>query len=236
MGFLEHLGELRTRLVRSIVVVSLTSCVAYFFTAELSNLVTAPYHQAFGDSLLIGTGPAEAFMLRIEIALFGGILLALPVLFYQIWAFCAPGLHESERRFLIPFVGSSTILFLLGILFCYEFVFPVAFKFFFEQYREMHLTPTVRMSEHLSMIIKSMLGFGMVFELPVLAYLLGRAGIIDHKFLINYFRHALVAIFLVGALVAPDVLSQIIMAIPLTLLYGVSIVIVRYTGKTRNAA
>lgn len=237
MGFLDHLRELRTRLINVLLGVAAGSVIAFLFSTELAELLNKPYFDAFGaDSMLTGTGPAEAFVIRMEISIFGGVLIAAPVIFYQIWAFIAPGLYSHERKFVIPFVVVSTSLFMLGVWFCYRWVFPFAFSFFFEQYRALGITAAVRMTENMGTMIQGLVGFGAVFEMPVLAFFLGRAGIIDHKTLLGGMRYAVVIIFIVSAvLTPPDVLTQFIMAGPLMLLYLLSIVIVKYTAAPREA-
>jgi sec-independent protein translocase protein TatC len=179
---------------------------------------------------LIGTGLAEAFVLKLKVALFAGIVLSSPFLFFQLWLFVAPGLYAAERRLVVPFVASTTSLFLLGVWFCYEWVFPFAFEFFRGEYASIGVTPTVRISEHLALMIQGLVGFGAVFQLPVLAFFLARLGIIDERTLIGGTRYAIVAIFILSAvLTPPDVLTQFLMAGPLLLLYGISILVVRFT-------
>ena len=232
MGFLEHLGELRTRLITCAIAITLLACVSYSFSEWLFNLLTRPYFNAFAHDTLIGTGPAEAFMLRIKVSFFSGLLLSLPVLFYQLWMFVAPGLYHEERRLVLPFVVISSLLFAAGASFCYKIIFPFAFDFFKEQYQAIGLTPAIRMTEHLSVMVQGMLGFGLVFEMPVAAYFLGRAGIINHRMMISGLRYAIVIIFIAaGVLTPPDVLTQFLMALPLLALYGISILIVKYCGS-----
>lgn len=236
MGIFEHLAELRKRLIRSLLAICIGAVAAYSFSREMFELLNRPYYDAFGNNLMIGTGPAEAFMLRLKVAVFGGILLAAPVVFYQIWLFVAPGLYSHERRLILPFVAISTMLFVGGIWFCYVWVFPFAFEFFYSQYQVAGITPTIKMTEHLTMMVQGLLGFGAVFEMPVLAYFLGRAGIIDHNTLIGGFRYAIVIIVTVAAvLTPPDVVTQLIMSVPLLGLYGVSILVVRYTGRSKES-
>jgi sec-independent protein translocase protein TatC len=236
MGLLEHLAELRQRLIYSFIAILAGAAIAYAFSTKTFEILSAPYFGAFPSYPLIGTGPAEAFVVRLKVALFVGAILASPILFAQVWLFISPGLLDHEKKMFVPFVAASCFLFLLGITLCYEGVLPLAFKFFAEQYKEIGLTPTVKMSEHLSMMVTTLIGFGIVFELPVLAYFLGRVGIIDHHTLIGGFRYAVVIIFIISAvLTPPDVLSQFLMATPLIMLYGVSILVVKYTSRGKNS-
>jgi sec-independent protein translocase protein TatC len=228
MTLFEHLGELRKRLLISSMAIAIAAVVCFSYTKEIFHFVSLPFFSSFKGSILIGTGPAEAFILRIKLALFSGAIVAMPVLCQQLWLFIAPGLYPNERRLFVPFVFSTTALFLLGAGFCYSIVLPFTFEFFSSQYSELSLSPTIRVSEHLSMMLHALLGFGIVFEMPVVAYLLGRSGVITHRTLIEGSRYAVVIIFIVSAvLTPPDVLTQLLMAAPLLLLYGLSILIVK---------
>ena len=234
MGLFEHLAELRRRLIYVFAAVCLGAAVAYNYSAEVFTLLSAPYYASFPHGVLIGTGPAEAFMIRLKVAFFAGALIVSPFLFAQVWLFVSPGLYEHERRMFIPFLFVTTALFLLGVWLCYAQVLPLAYRFFNAEYSAVALTPNIKISEHLSLMVMTLLGFGIVFEMPVLAYLLGRLGIIDQRMLIAGGRYAIVAIFIVSAILTPpDVLSQFLMATPLLLLYGVSILVVKYTAKSR---
>ncbi len=234
MGLFEHLAELRRCLVAIALSVCAGAALTYGYSREIVAILSKPYHDSFSNNLLIGTGPAEAFILHMKLAIFAGSLLASPMIFYQLWRFIAPGLYPPERKMVLPFVLVSTCLFIGGVVFCYHAVFPLAFGFFHDEYAVMGITPTIRMSEHLSMIAQSMLAFGAVFELPVLAFFLGRAGIIDAPMLISGFRYAVIVIFIAAAIFTPpDVFSQMAMAVPLMVLYGLSILIVKYFGKKK---
>lgn len=235
MGLFEHLGELRRRLIISVIGIFIASCMAFLFSEDLFRLFSIPYFEAFAGSQLIGTGPAEAFMLRIKVSFFGGLVLAVPIVFYQIWLFIVPGLYEQERKMVLPFVCSTSVLFLSGIWFCYEIIFPFALNFFADQYQSAGITPAIRMSEHMTLMIQTMLAFGLVFETPVLAYLLGRFGIINYGMMVRGSRYAIVIIFVLSALLTPpDVLTQVLMAVPLMGLYGLSILIVKWSQRPRN--
>lgn len=234
MSLFEHLAELRKRLFFSAIAVVALACVSFSYTAEIFSLLSQPYIDSFHNNLLIGTGPAEAFLLRVKVAIFAGVVLATPILFMQLWLFVAPGLYDNERKLFIPFVAAATGLFLCGVAFCYMVVLPFTFQFFAEQYELTGITPTIRISEHLSMMTQALIGFGLVFEMPVIAFLLARAGVIDHHTLTGGARYAIVLIFIVSAvLTPPDVLTQILMAIPLILLYGISIGIVWLSERKR---
>jgi sec-independent protein translocase protein TatC len=231
MGLLEHLRELRKRLVYSCIAITIGALCAYYYSGYVFEILCAPFFQGFGNSALIGTSPAEAWILKVKVAVFCGILAMSPVLFYQLWAFIAPGLYESERKLAIPFVLVSSALFLGGAAFCYYMVLPLTFAFFHGEFLSINVTPTIRIGDHVAMTLVTLIGFGAVFELPLVTCILTRAGIIDHNFLVRWYRQAVVIIFIVAAVITPpDVLTQLLMAGPLLLLYGVSILVARWAA------
>jgi len=233
MDFFEHLSELRRRLLISFLAIGVFAVAGYAFSQQAFFVLSQPFFEAFPDDILIGTGPAEAFLLRIKMSLFLGFLVALPVLFHQLWLFISPGLHSHEKRMAIPFIFITSLLFLTGVWFCYNLVLPFAFEFFRAQYDAIgQVTPTIRVSEYISLLLKALFGFGLIFETPVLAFFLGRLGLIDQKDLIDWGRYAVVIIFLISAILTPpDVITQLLMAIPLMLLYALSILIVKFTHR-----
>ncbi|NLF25290.1 MAG: twin-arginine translocase subunit TatC [Deltaproteobacteria bacterium] len=242
MGILEHLAELRLRLAYALAALTAASVIAYGFAGSLFLLLSAPYFQTFSNTGaqaadLIGTGPAEAFILKIQLSIFAGAILASPVIFYQVWRFISPGLYEHEKKWAVPFLGCSTVLFVGGVLFCYYAVLPIAFDFFNDQYTSIGVKPAVKISEYLSLVIRLLLAFGLVFEIPVLAYFLARFGLIDDQMLLRWVRPAIVVIFIVSAIITPpDVISQFLLAAPLILLYGFSILIAKYANPARRSS
>jgi sec-independent protein translocase protein TatC len=236
MGLMDHLRELRKRLVIALLLIGVGAVAAYAYASPLFEWLSAPYFAAFGSSPLIGTSPAEAWVLKLKVSVFAGIVLMSPALFYQLWAFVSPGLYSHERRLLVPFVFLSTVLFVGGSLFCYYYVLPYSFSFFYEEFRSIGVTPTIKVADNLSMTVTTLVGFGAVFELPLLTFFLARGGIIDHRFLLRWFRHAVVLIFVIAAvLTPPDVLTQLLMAGPLLLLYGLSIAIAWWVAPRESA-
>lgn len=232
MGLFDHLAELRKRLLWSAVAIVLGAIAAFIYSEPLFHLLTSPFFASFKGGQLIGIGPAEAFMTRIKVALLGGSLLVSPVVFHQLWLFVAPGLYDHERKMVVPFVTVTTLLFLSGVALCFYGIFPVAFEFFSDQYRVIGVMPTVRMSEYLSMVIFTLLGFGMVFEMPVLAFFLAKLGLLTYEMMTKYLRYAIVLVFIISAVVTPpDVLSQILLAVPLMILYGISMLVVKHTER-----
>ena len=232
MGLMEHLTELRKRILFALYGIMLATCVTYSYSQFVFTILNQPVTIAFPNAQLIGTGPAEAFIIRIKVALFSGIILASPWIFFQLWKFVAPGLYPSERKLALPFVFVASSLFACGAAFCHEIMLPLSYGFFAGEYQNIGVTPQIRIGEHLSMVIMTVLGFGAAFELPVIVFLLGRAGIVTDKMLIEAGRYAIVAIFIIAAvLTPPDVLSQMLMAGPLLILYAISIGVLKLTQR-----
>ncbi len=237
MGLMDHLRELRKRLIYSFIAITLGAIASYVYAGELFNVLCAPYFVAFPNSPLIGTAPTEAWVLKLKVSVFAGALLTSPFLFYQLWLFVAPGLYAHERKLVIPFIAFSTLLFVGGSVFCYRMVLPLTFSFFHEEFKSIGVTPTIRVGDHISMTITALAGFGAVFELPLLTFFLARAGVIDHRTLIEWFKHAVVVIFVVAAvLTPPDVLTQFLMAGPLLVLYVLSIGIAYLASRPNSEA
>ena len=235
MPFTAHLAELRKRLIISFTAVGIGFALAYGFSAQLFEWLVSPLIGVLppGDKLVFTALP-EAFFIYLKVSLIAGIVLASPVIFHQLWMFIAPGLFHKEKRFVLPFVFISTLLFIGGALFGYYVVFPVGFRFLVGFSTEnIRALPSLQM--YLSFCLKLLLGFGLVFEFPVLAYFLGRIGILNSTMMAKNRRIAILLIFIVAAIVTPpDVVSQILLAIPLYLLYEVSILIVKFTGKKKK--
>ena len=241
MPFLEHLEELRLRLFRVIGAVLLMAIISYFWVNELFSLLFQPLRSsglsASWQVDIIGTSPAEAFTTKLKITAVAGVILSLPFSFYQLWHFVAPGLHEEEKKLVIPFVFFSTLFFLVGVSFCYYAAFPVAFTFFVQEYQSIAVSPRIQMSEYLEFIVTSMLVFGIMFELPVLSYFLARMKLLSSQLLIKNSRYAIVAIFIIAAvLTPPDVVSQLLLAVPLTVLYGLCILVCRAVERSRDSS
>lgn len=235
MDLFGHLVELRKRVFVSAVAIAIASTCTFIYSTIVFDLLAQPFADAFEGHRLIGTGPAEAFVLRLKVAIFSGAIIASPVLFYQVWLFVVPGLYEEEKKLALPFILGTTGLFLLGVMFCFFVVLPFAFEFFRTQYEAIDVNPTIRITEHISIIIKAVLGFGIVFEMPILAYFLGRVGLITDKLLKDTRRYAIVTIFVVSAILTPpDVLTQFLMVGPLVGLYELSIIIVKLTGRDKE--
>jgi len=222
MPLLGHLEELRSRLIKAVIAIGLALAPTYFFAGELFSFLTQPLQQMSPTPpMLIGTGPTEAFFTKLKVSFIAALFLASPVVFYQIWQFVAPGLYESERRYVFPFVFFATLFFLFGAGFCHFFVLPVGYAFFLAQYESIGVEATLRISEYLTFTTRMLLAFGVTFELPVLTFFFARVGLVTYKTLLGTYRYAIVIIFVVAAILTPgpDVASQFLMAAPLLLLY-----------------
>jgi len=235
MPFTAHLAELRKRLIICFVAVGIGFMVSYAYSSEIFEWLVQPLIGVLppGDKLVFTALP-EAFFIYLKASLIAGTVLASPVIFYELWMFVAPGLYQKERKFVLPFVIVSSLLFVGGALFGYYVVFPVGFRFLVGFSTEnIRALPSLQL--YLSFCLKLLLGFGLVFEFPVLAFFLGWAGIINSRMMAKNRRIAILLIFIVAAVVTPpDVVSQIMLAIPLYLLYEGSILIVKVAGKKKK--
>lgn len=225
LPFTAHLEELRTRLVRCCIAAAVGFVIAYFFKEHLFNVLARPLIDAMGtDDRMIYTGLPEAFFTYLKVALLTGIGIAFPVIAYEFWMFVAPGLYTHERRLMIPIVILSTFFFIGGALFGYFVVFPYGFRFFlgFETER---LAALPSMREYFSLAAKLLFAFGIVFEMPLVITFLSRMGLVSIDFLKRSRKYAVVLFFMGAAMITPpDVITQIMMALPLMLLYEISIV------------
>jgi len=233
--FTEHLDELRDRLIVCFVATGIGFCASYGFKEKLFEILTAPLISAMGKGdKLIFTGLPEAFFTYLKVALLSGLMLASPILLYQFWMFVAPGLYRKERRILIPIVFLSSLFFIGGSLFGYFIVFPFGFKFFLG-FSSDTIQALPSMKEYLGFASKLLLAFGLVFELPLVLTFLARLGVVSVDFLKKNRKYALL-LFFVGAaiLTPPDVVTQVMMAFPLMLLYEISILGARVFGKKES--
>lgn len=232
-----HLAELRKRLARALLATAVAFTVCYPNSRYLFDFLQAPLRSSAAASNLefqiVGTGIAEAFFTRLGVSFIGALFLALPVILYQLWKFVVPGLESNEARFAKWFVVFGTLFFLAGAGFCYAMVFPVGFPFFLQEYADIGVDPVLRISEYLSFTSRMMLAFGVTFEMPVVIFFLARAGMVDHRQLIRYSRYAVLAIFIVAAVLTPtpDAASQMMMAVPLMVLYAASIGVAWFAAK-----
>jgi len=235
--FMSHLEELRQRLIVCAVAVGAGFVGAYFFSEQLFWLLAQPLKDALPEGeKLIFTNLPEMFFTYLKVSFVTGLMAAMPVIFYELWLFVAPGLYPGERRYLLPFVTSSSLLFVGGALFGYFVVFPFGFKFFVGFANDyVQALPSVR--EYFSFSLKLLLAFGLAFELPVVIFFLSRMGVVTPQILRKKRKYAILLTFIAGAILTPpDVITQVMMAGPLILLYEVSILLSGLAQKKRRAA
>ena len=229
-----HLEELRKRLIRSLIALVVGFGICYSFKEKIFSFLAKPLEAQLPEgSTLQYIGIPEAFLTYLKICLFGGLIIALPFILYQVWKFVAPGLYKTEKRYAFPFVLLSTLFFLGGASFCYFIVFPFVFRFFMTFSNEtLKAMPAIK--QYLGFITRLLIAFGLVFEMPVFFFFLGRIGLVSYKGLARQRRIAVVLVFVGAAfLTPPDVVSQLLLAGPLLILFELSIQIVRITGKKR---
>jgi sec-independent protein translocase protein TatC len=228
MGFLEHLEELRGRIIKSLFSIILFSIAAYFFSERLIDFVSKPIPELYFMS------PTEAFAIRIKLSLIAGIIVSVPVIFYHLWRFVVPGLFAREIKLVVPVVLASTLFFLIGATFCFLLVLPLSIKFLLG-FGTDKLKPMIKIGDYVSFVSYLILAFGAVFELPVIAYFLGKLGIITPQTLKRGRRYAIVGMLVMSAFITPpDMFSQLMLTGPLYFLYEVSIIVVRIVQKKKS--
>lgn len=233
LPFTVHLEELRKRLIRCFLAVGVGFLACYAFKEKIFEFVAIPLVASLPEenSWLIFTGVTEAFFTYLKVSILAGAFLALPVIFYQLWAFIAPGLHAQEKKFVVPFVVFSTLFFITGASFGYWVVFPFGFQFLLGFANET-IRPFPSLREYLAFATKLLLAFGLVFELPLISYFLSKAGLLTHQTLARNRRYFIVLAFIASAaLTPPDVVTQILMAGPLILLFEISVQVAKIFGK-----
>jgi len=237
-SFMSHLVELRQRLVRAVAVV-LALFVALFLwpgSAAIYDLLAAPLMNALPQgTTMIATGVITPFMVPVKVTALAAFLVALPYVLYQAWAFVAPGLYDSEKKFALPLVVSSTLLFVLGIAFCYYFVFGKVFAFIHD-FAPKSITPAPDIEAYFSFVITMFLAFGVTFEIPIVVIVLVRMGLVSIEQLRAARPYVIVGAFVVAAVVTPpDVLSQFMLAVPMCLLYEAGLIMARFVGVRAKA-
>jgi sec-independent protein translocase protein TatC len=264
MPFLEHLRELRIRLRNSAIALAGGFAIAFMFNQELFVLLARPLvetwnqvgNDAAGAPVLYFNSLVEPFWVYLSVSLWGGIFVASPFIFHQLWLFIAPGLYRRERRYGLAFAAASAVLFIGGAAFCYAFVLPAGYRFFLDYSTHnlaeirhglgveydvagaIALQPLLGMDAYLSFVKKLLLGFGLVFELPLVLFFLTLAGVVTHRGLWRFNRWFTVIAFIVAAILTPgpDVISQVLMALPMIVLYNLSIALAYLVARRRAAA
>ena len=230
-----HIAELRIRLIKSIVVLIVMFFVCFGFWEPILHWIIAPLKDALSEnSQVIAYKMGEQFFVAVIVSFFAALFISLPFIFYQIWSFVAPGLYEHEKKHVIPFVISASVMFLLGASFAYYIVFPYGFKYLVN-FGGDSVNAMISIGEYLGFFLKLIFGFGVSFELPVFTFFLAVLGLITEKTLISFFKYAVLIIFIFAALLTPpDILTQFLMALPLIALYGLSIIIVKMVNPHKD--
>ena len=228
-----HIADLRKRLTISTITVVVMFFACFSFYEPILEWMMAPVKHALpvGTSM-IAVEIQETFFTAMKVAFFAGFIISLPVIFWQLWLFLAPGLYDHEKKLVVPFVFFATLMFLLGAAFAYYIVVPIGFDFLIA-FGNSVVSVLPSIGKYVGFFTKLMIGFGIAFELPVITFFLAKIGIVNDQMLKDFFRYAVVLIFIVSAILTPpDVISQVLMAAPLLILYGVSI----YIAKVFNPA
>ena len=235
MTFLEHLDDLRKRIFYSLIAVIVAVIPAWFFHEEIFHILARPVLKYLpeGGELTVITLPA-AFMVYMKVSFLAAIFVIAPFIFYQFWKFIAPGLYQKEKKYVVPFVFFTTFFFALGALFAYFVVFPFACNFFISMAADFQTMITA--DKYFSFALRVILGIAIVFELPTLIFFLSRMGIVTSRWMIKNFKYAVLAVFIVAAIITPtpDVFVQSIIAVPMLALYGLSIIIAFFSEKRRK--
>jgi len=238
MSFLEHLDELRKRLIYIVYSLIAGCVIAYVFIQRIFDFIMRPMQKVLpeGGHLQFTSG-SEPFMLWIKIGFLAGIFIASPLILWQIWKFIAPGLYSHEKKYAIPFVLMSTIFFVIGGLFAHYVAFPVTWAFF-AGFQTDYMVFVPKVDEAFSLYSKMILGAGLIFEMPTLVLFLARLGVVSGRMMLKYFKYAVLAIFIVAAVISPgtDMASQLVMAVPMMGLYLLSTGIAFVFQKRRKPA
>jgi len=235
MPFMEHLGELRTRIVRALLCLLVGTGIALPFAEKIVDFLARPITKL--GYKLVFTAPAEAFWVQMKVGLIVGLFIAAPGILWQVWGFIAPGLHTHEKKYAAPFVIIGSLLFMVGGAFSLFVVTPYAIAFLLSYARE-SLQPMITLENHIDFLLKFTLAFGAVFELPLAITLLARMGLVTAKQLSKNRKYAILGAFIAGAVLTPtpDAFNQTLMAGPLIILYEVGIISARLFGRRRAPA
>lgn len=234
MPLLKHLEDLRRCLLRSVLFFAAAFLICVYFSAPLFHFLAKPVQDATGGAKLAFTGLSDPFMLYLKVGFIAGLLASFPFFMIQLWSFISPALYVKERRWAVPFVFFTVLLFYMGAVFGYVVVFPVMVKFFITVGQD--FKPIITIKEYLSLATKMLLGMGLAFETPTLMLFLSLVGITTAKFYLKYFRHAVLAIFIIAAVITPtpDMVNQTLLAAPMIVLYLIGIIGSWIVGKRRE--
>lgn len=229
---MEHLQELRQRILKSLIAIFIFTAISFFYAKYIFEVLKYPIDIYYPGMKLVTLSPTEPLFIMMEIAIIVGIILAVPIILYQAWRFVEPALYPEEKKLVFPLVFFSLVLFILGALFAYFVVLPMALKFLIGiGFSQLRANPMLSAELYINFLLKMLLGFGFSFEMPIFLFMLQRAGIISTKQLKSFRKYFIVVAFSVGAFIAPDVSTQVLMAIPLIALYEISIFVGRFAKK-----
>ncbi len=234
MSFLDHLDELRHRLIVSLTAVGIAFLLCWTFSRQIYDYLAVPITQHLNGAKLGYTNPTQPFTLYMKIALYAGIFVASPVLLWQLWLFVSPGLYAREKKFAVPFIFCSSILFLLGGVFAYTIAFPITLRFLLSVGQSFQ--PMVMINEYFDLALMVILGCAVIFEIPILIFFLSIFGIVNARFLLKNLRYAILIIFVLAAVITPtgDIPTLMIFAAPMLLLYLVGVVVSWIFGKKKR--
>jgi sec-independent protein translocase protein TatC len=235
MSFLDHLEELRKRIINSLIAVGVALAVCWTFADYLFKAVQRPILKA-GVSSLIVSSPTEGFNLELKLALMAAVFLASPFVLGQVWLFISPGLYKHERRYALPFIFFSSLLFVVGGLFGYFVAFPFALRFLLEWEKNMGVTALINATQYFDLFIMVELGLAIIFEIPAVIFVLSRIGLVSGSFLLRNTRYAILAAFILAAVITPttDIPNMMMMAGPMVLLYMLGVLVAYLFGKKRT--
>src|SRR5437762_8153883 len=235
MSFLDHLEELRKRIIHSLIAIGIAVGVSWTFADTLFKAVQRPINKAGISSLIVST-PTEGFNLELKLALMAAVFLASPFVLGQVWLFISPGLYKHERKYALPFIFFSSLLFVIGGLFGYFVAFPFALQFLIQWEKDMGLTVLVNTSEYFDLFIMVELGLAVIFEIPAVIFVLSRIGLVSGPFLLRNTRYAILISAIVAAVITPttDIPNMLMMAVPMVGLYLLGVAIAFVFGKKRT--
>ncbi len=234
MPFLEHLEEFRNRIIKALAALVIGMVACLFITKPMLKILLWPTTKVDVPMNIQVLKVQGMFMVTLEIAFFGGILIGLPVFIYQLWMFIAPGLYLKEKKYVPRILISATVLFLLGVIFAYFVIIPFALEFFIGLAPE-GIETNIAIDFYIGFVVRILAVFGLIFQLPILSYFLSKLGVLKPQLMKKYRRHAIVVIFIVAAILTPpDPFTQTLLAIPLMILYEVSIIISQWVDKSKK--
>lgn len=232
MSFLEHLEELRQRIIISLIAVGIFFVISYIFSKPILSFIIHPYTEKVSKNPLVFITPVEGFLTYLKISFFSGLFFASPVILYEFWAFVAPALYPYEKRVALPTIIFSVLFFIGGCAFCYFLVLPIVVRYLIVGFSSDMLSPMISVGKYLSFSLIFILAFGLIFEAPLVLFFMNRLGIVKLETLKKNRSVVIVVIFIIAAILTPpDVISQILLAVPLIILFELTILAIKIFGK-----